>query len=59
MRHDDRHYREIDERYNETGREERLSLDTHDYPEDIRVHRELWEAREERDLDRLERDRER
>ncbi|KAF5307869.1 hypothetical protein FQR65_LT18305 [Abscondita terminalis] len=51
-RHDDRRYLEMDERFNDNLREDRISMDAREYPDDRRTHREMWDVREERDVER-------
>lgn len=50
-RHDDRRYMEIDH-YSETSRDDRLPMDAHDYGDDRRSRREMWDMRNERELER-------
>lgn len=46
-RHEDRRYLDIEDHYNDNSRDERLP----EYPDDRRSRRDLWEARDERDVD--------
>ncbi|RZC41678.1 nipped-B-like protein B, partial [Asbolus verrucosus] len=50
-RHEDRRYLDIDDHYNENSRDERLALEGRDYGDERRSRRDLWDARDERDLD--------
>ncbi len=49
-RHEERRYLEMEDHYNDNSREERLPLER-EYTDDRRSRRDLWDARDDRDLD--------
>lgn len=51
-RHEDRRYLDIDDHYNDNSREDHLPLDAREYPDDIRVRRDMWDVRDEHELER-------
>ena len=55
-RHDDRRFMEVDERYNEGPRDDRIPMDGREYVDDRRgPRREMWDMRDERvEMDRYE-----